>query len=423
MSPMNPIETRLRVIYRNALARTNPSRITREILRGEEIRNRIREPVSAICLGKCASAMFKGLTATTQVAEAFAAYPAGYLDEPFPVFVETAVGTHPEMRESSFEAGEKLIRFAERSRDRQVIVLVSGGTSATVAAPLEPSFTPDDLNHINQVLVRSGIPIEKINTVRKHLSAIKGGRLGERLPEGSITFVLSDVSRGSWHDVGSGPTLPDVTTNSEAAEILQGLDDTGAKRLAEILLSGDVPETPKRLDAQASFLVGDNETLVNGAKEEASRLGFEVTGLGQEFNGDVGEVADELAELVESLAPGEWIVAGGEPTVRVTGEGRGGRCSELAVRLGQTLHERAIDDSWGLLATSDGVDGLTGAAGFILTPERYSRVGTSPQQIAEVLGRSDSLSIVEEFAIRIDSEPSGNNLRDLFIVGRATDIN
>lgn len=415
---MNQIEEKLAQIYRTSIYRTTPALLTRQALEREEIQQLLREPVTVICLGKCASGMFKGVAANISVVEGFAGYPAAYVQDAFPPFVDVVHGAHPDMGDASFEAGEALDRFARRCGEFPVVVLLSGGTSASMAKPLEPFFSRADLMHVNRLLINSGLTIETINTVRKHLSGIKGGRLAEILPKGTLTLVLSDVSRGAWHDVGSGPTLPDPTTNRQAAEILQGLDDAECDRLAGILLSGDVPETPKRLEGHESFLMGDNGTLVRKTVEIASKAGFDATALDEELDGDVDEVAERLDELARSLSPGEAMVAGGEPTVRVVGPGRGGRCSELAVRLGERFSRGPNREVYALLASSDGVDGHTDAAGFVLTPERFREAGLTPREVELTLGRSDSYSIAELYASRIEMRPTGNNLRDIFIIAR-----
>ncbi|MDX1582644.1 MAG: MOFRL family protein, partial [Thermoanaerobaculia bacterium] len=153
------------------------------------------------------------------------------------------------------------------------------------------------------------------------------------------------------------------------------------------------------------------------AREEGAKQGLDMQVLEEELNQDVDEVAERLTEKLSSLRRGKWIAAGGEPTVRVSGEGRGGRCSELAVRLGLRLRDRGIDDAWGLLASSDGLDGTAEAAGFVLCPDRYSERGHDVD-VSEALARSDSVSVADRFAIPIPKNPSGNNLRDIFVVGR-----
>jgi glycerate 2-kinase len=418
--PMQNLARRLREIYLRALYRSDPALLTQQALERDEVAESLGEPLTVLCLGKCASGMFKGAAAVSSIVEGFAAYPEGYLQDPFPPFVEVVHGDHPRLTPASFEAGEALVKFARRGGAHQVLVLLSGGTSATVDLPLEPWFSGEDLAHVNDVLLHAGLPIESMNTVRKHLSAVKGGRLGAMLPAGTVTLVLSDVSRGNWHDVGSGPTLPDTSSNAGAAELLRALGDDRCRHIASILESGEVPDTPERLEGHHAFLIGDNQTLVNKAAEIASLVDFRAHALEEELNGDVEATTEHLFEELMALSPGELVVAGGEPTVRVTHPGgRGGRCSELAVRLGERLRRTGKQGCAALLASSDGVDGDTDASGFIVISELYQRAPLTEAEVRDVLERSDTFSVVGHYAEALEKRPTGNNLRDIFILARS----
>lgn len=417
---MQNLTRRLLELYQRALYRSDPALLTQQALERAEVAESLGEPLTVLCLGKCASGMFKGAAAVSSIVEGFAAYPEGYVQDPFPPFVEVVLGDHPRLTAASFEAGEALVEFAKRGGAHQVLVLLSGGTSATVDSPFEPWFSREDLAHVNDVLLHAGLPIESMNTVRKHLSAIKGGRLGAMLPPATVTLVLSDVSRGNWHDVGSGPTLPDASTNAGAAKILRELGDDRCRHVASILESGEVPDTPERLEGHHAFLIGDNQTLVRKAAEIASLVDFRARALDEELNADVEVTADRLFEQLMALSPGELVVVGGEPTVRVRiAGGRGGRCSELAVRLGERLRRNGKDGYAALLASSDGVDGDTDASGFIVTSELYQRARLTEAEVRDVLERSDTFSIVGHYAVALEKRPTGNNLRDIFILARS----
>ncbi len=404
-------------VYRQAIYRSTPPLLVQRVLDQPEVNGLLREPVSVVSVGKAASSLLKGAAAVVSIDRAFAALPEGYRQDEFPPYAQVVYGSHPEVTRASFEAADELIRFLDGSH-RPVLFLISGGASACLAKPLEPWFDRDDLVRINRTLVRSGLPIEKMNVVRKHLSGIKGGRLGQLLPEGSITLVLSDVSRGHWGEVGSGPTVADPSTNEEAIAILGSLDDDHARELAARLASDDVPETVKSLPIP-SFLLGDNGTLVSIAGEIVTAAGLKVAEVSRELNGDVGETAEILKRAIRDLAPGTVVVAGGEPTVRVEGSGRGGRCSEIAVRLGRWLQQEQAEDVYALLGSSDGRDGSAEAAGYVLEPGRYRRESVDPERWQAVLDNSDTWSIVGEYARILESRATGNNLRDIFLLARA----
>jgi glycerate-2-kinase len=286
-------------------------------------------------------------------------------------------------------------------------VLASGGASACLEAPLEPWFGFDQVAAVNRELVRGGLDIVAINSVRKHLSAIKGGRLGARLDPASMTLVYSDVPRGRAELVGSGPTLADPTTNEDAAAILSSLDGSEALAAARALRSGAVPETPKAL-AIPFEVIADNDTLVAAAARLAGELGFVARVVEGEIAGDVAAAARMLAREAEALRPGELLVAGGEPTVRVTGDGRGGRCSELAVRFALENEGRSL----ALFGSSDGVDGSSPAAAVVVR----RAIALSVSEVEEALARSDSAALVGALGDAIIMEPTGNNLRDVYLV-------
>lgn len=408
----------LKRIYRQSVYRAAPPLLLQPLIERAEIENLLHEPMSVIALGKAASSLLKGAAAAISIDRAFAALPEAYRQDEFPPYAEVVYGSHPEMSRASFDAGEALVRFVESS-SRPILFLLSGGASACVAKPLEPWFSRDDLVHVNRKLLRAGLPIESINVVRKHLSAIKGGRLGQRLPRGSLCLVLSDVSRGRWLEVASGPTVPDSSTNEDAASLLDALEDRRCAEIAARLRRPEVPETVKALPEIKAFLLGDNATLLRITASVAESLGYRAIVLDAELNGDVEEAAEALYAAASDLPPGAVLVAGGEPTVRVQGTGKGGRCSEVAVRLGRRLEGDGERDLFALLGSSDGIDGVSEAAAYLIAPERYRSSTLDRERWDEALQRSDSWSIVDHYAETLESRPTGNNLRDLFLLARA----
>ena len=237
---------------------------------------------------------------------------------------------------------------------RDILFLVSGGGSACVEVA-RAGHSEEELIERNAQLLAAGLPIGAINAERKKLSAIKGGRLGARVRGHAVTLVYSDVSRGRLTDVASGPSERNM------------------------------------------ILIADNDTLTQTAAEliGARRLPDQI-------ECDVSEAAALLARETE-------CVAGGEPTVAVNGPGRGGRCCELAVRFAMQSTREA------LFASSDGVDGNSGVAGVYL-PQRHKIGGGAEWEAA--LHASDSLRIASQIGEPIMITPTGNNLRDLFLVAR-----
>jgi len=397
----------LRSVFDRTLDRCDPAVLTEAAVR----RFPSEESVDVISLGKCAAAMLDGATRVLKIRRSFVCVPEGY---PVPaVSSETCIGSHPGMSARSFEAGDALLRFLDH--DHPTVFLISGGSSACIESPLTPWFTPSELSEVNGVMVRSGIPIEEINAVRKHLSAIKGGRLME-VATHSMTFVLSDVARGALHLVGSGPTLADPTTLAEAAAILRKLPGDVARSLASRLESGDVPETSKT--GPVATLIADHSTLVEAAAIEVGAAGFRPVLMDGELNAGVGNVAEILAARGRSLSPGEVLIAGGEPTVEVRGGGRGGRCTEVASRFAIEAIERGYSDVCGLFASSDGVDGNSGTAGAVVYSTGSRGNAAMVDEIRRALDKSDSISVIEKVGTPILIPATGNNLRDLFLVSR-----
>ncbi|MGZ8866904.1 MAG: DUF4147 domain-containing protein [Thermoanaerobaculia bacterium] len=351
----------LELIYAETLRRCAPESLVRQFVTPDLPRN-------VVAIGKCAGSLLDGFASILPIDNAFAAVPAGY---PLPRTVaRVALGAHPHMDRSSFRAGEELLHFIDEHDD--ITFLVSGGGSACVEVPLAP-WTEKDVMRENARLVTSGLPIAQINTARKQMSAIKGGRLAQRVRGHYVTLVYSDVSSGDIASVASGPTIS--------------------------------PTSP-------AILIADNDTLTKTAASLVAREGHRAVRWEGQIETDVAIAARDLANRASHLGQDEVLVAGGEPTVVVRGPGRGGRCSELAVRFALEAGEERLT---ALFASSDGVDGNSGTAGF-----RIDLPASLDRPEAEVaLAASDSLRTASEIGRPIIIPPTGNNLRDLYLVARS----
>jgi len=347
----------LPALYLATLEACNPERLMRD-LRAQGAGGGAQVlPRSVVAIGKCAGPLLDGFG---EFDAAFVAMPEGYCPpRPAPRAL-IYKGGHPDMTAASFAAGRALLDFVDAHDD--ITFLVSGGGSACVEVPLPP-HTEEELIATNRALVASGLPIGEMNRVRRTLSAIKGGRLGGRVKGRCVTFVYSDVSTGKLEDVASGPSLRDMR------------------------------------------LIADNTTLVQTAARIAREHGMLPAVIDEQIETDVEEAARFLAAQNHDL-----VIAGGEPTVVVRGNGKGGRCSELAVRF--ALH---CDESvQALFASSDGVDGNSGAAGwFLRLPKPLDRT-----LLEDHLGHSDSAAAAASLGERIMIPSAGNNLRDLYILAR-----
>ncbi|HSY48560.1 MAG TPA: DUF4147 domain-containing protein [Thermoanaerobaculia bacterium] len=384
----------LEAIYLRALDACAPERLVRDVLT-------LDMPRTIVAIGKCAGALRDGLDDDV---DAFVAIPAGYRRPAKRAIV--VEGGHPDMTAASFEAGRQLLDFVDAHDE--ILFLISGGGSACVEQPLAPWFDESDLIDVNTRLVASGLPIGDMNCVRKHLSAIKGGRLAARVKR-SVTLVYSDVSTGAFADVASGPTLPDTTTKSDAIALLATIG--GCDRIVARLREDGCPDTVSHLDDWRAGLIADNSTLVAAAASAARSIGLTPVLVERQIECDVDEAAQELLYLAQRLNEGEVLIAGGEPTVVRRGNGRGGRCIELAVRMALAQGTMHID---ALLGTSDGADGNSGVAAVAISlPASIDQAFA-----ARELKRSNSLAVAEVIGQTIIIPPAGNNLRDLYLLAR-----
>lgn len=409
------IEAALLSVYNAALVRCAPSRLIRERMLREDLQGLAESKVDLVALGKCAADLVAGARPVLQINRVFIAAPRGYVEpNDFAGMrgLQLVEGSHPEIADASFVAGERLVGFVESAK-RPIVFLISGGSSACVELPLRPWFDEDDLVAANHALIRSGLSIASINLVRRHLSAIKGGRLGVLAPPGSLTLIYSDVSPGRESDVGSGPTLPDLSTNDEAARVLRSLGDSRCMEIAVRLSAAAEP--PRQSNASRTFLIADNATLRAEAADEAMHLGMAAEVMDDDLEGDITVVVERLMAKLERIAPGRLLIGGGEPTVVVRGSGLGGRCSELALRFAEACGESGVRAA-ALFAGSDGVDGNTDAAGIVL-----SCGGSDPLDRASIeaaISNSDSFTLARQLGTPVRPGPTGNNLRDLYLMAR-----
>jgi glycerate 2-kinase len=316
--------------------------------------------------------------------------------------------------------------------DDVVLVLLSGGASALLPAPV-PGVSLEDKAAVTSRLMRAGATITELNTVRKHLSRLKGGGLARAAaPARVVTLVLSDVVGDDLSTIASGPTVPDPTTYADALRIL---DDRGlasavppsVRRHLEAGRHGEAPETPKPRDPifrrVRTRLIGSNRISVQAAAREARRQGLRPLVLTTRLEGEAREVARALVailrECVESgtpSAPPVCLLAGGETTVTVRGRGRGGRNQEMAVAAAEVLASFPVEAVMAALAT-DGVDGASDAAGGVADRTSVARaqaLGLAPP--AAFLAANDSSAFLGPLGDLIVTGPTGTNVVDLAVL-------
>ena len=347
---------------------------------------------------------------------------------------------HPVPDKRSIEAAKALLALARKAqKDDLFLVLLSGGGSAQACLPAA-GLSLGDKRLITGRLLRAGADIFELNTVRKHLSAFKGGRLAQAAyPASVLNLVLSDVRRNDLQTIASGPTYWDSTTFARARAVLRkyGLWTSapqGVRRVIEAGLKKAAPETLKKRSPVfrqvESFILGDVRTALEAGETCAKKLGFEARILTTSDQGEAREAAVLYANLIRAMVSGGnrtgrplCLLAGGELTVTVRGRGRGGRNSEFVLAslierartpLGTGPKTAGRDPFW-LVASlgTDGIDGPTDAAGAWASPAvaaRARRLGLDPRSY---LDRNDAYSFFAETGSLIKTGPTGTNVMDL----------
>lgn len=338
---------------------------------------------------------------------------------------------HPLPDEDGVRAAEEMIELVEPLTDRDLVVcLLSGGGSALLTAPVEGVSVPD-LQRATKLFLGSGLSIHEINTVRKHLSRVKGGSLAERIyPATVISLILSDVIGDQLDVIASGPTAADPTTFSDAVSVLKqrGLWDQVPEAVRHALAAGErgeLPETPKAgseiFKKVHHEIVGSNRLSLLAAEQKAHRLGMNTMILASSVSGESREIgrfyaalAREVRDFNRPLRTPACLIAGGETTVTVTGDGRGGRCQELALSVALGIQE--VPGALFLAAGTDGVDGASDAAGAMADSTTIERAKGLSLDPLEALRRNDTYPFFRELHDLVQTGPTGTNVMDIHIL-------
>jgi hydroxypyruvate reductase len=336
------------------------------------------------------------------------------------------VGGHPVPNAESWEAAEAILALLKKCDEKTLVFfLLSGGASALVELPLDPAQTLEDVQKLHRALVTCGAPIEAINTVRKHFSAVKGGRLAAAAHNATkLTLAVSDVPAGYETALASGPTLPDPTTVADAKRTVAeySLYDGFPPALQDWLDTRAMPETPKA-DAVVFrnahfFLLLGMDDLFHPAHHAAEAKGFITCCDNSTDDWPVEKAAEYLLEQLEGLRKthaGQRValIADGEVSSPVTGSGIGGRNSAFVLASVEKIAERKIAV---LSAGTDGIDGNSPAAGAVADGESLTRARSMGLEPSEAFRRSDAFSFFSKLEDAVVTGPMGNNLRDLRIL-------
>ena len=357
--------------------------------------------------------------------------PAGLAER-----IEVVEASHPVPDAAGLAAAERILALTHGlSEDDLVLFLISGGGSALLTLPAD-SLTLEDKQRINKDLLNSGAGIGEMNCVRKHLSRIKGGRLAAACaPAQVVTLTISDVPGDDPSVIASGPTVPDVTTCTDAWAILQRYNIAVPAAIEAALKAGAL-ETPKpsaAWDKQAVHLIATPQQSLDAAAELARAAGLNVYVLSDELEGESREVGKVHAALARAAARGKGpfqkpcvILSGGETTVTIrkaerSGDteqgvlvhpspGRGGRAGEFCLGLAVAL--QAQTGVWAIAADTDGIDGIEDNAGASVSPTTLTRAEAAGVKAADCLDRNDAYGFFEALGDLVVTGPTHTNVND-----------
>jgi len=332
-------------------------------------------------------------------------------------------GAHPLPDEAGLKATERMLAdLDDTQKEDRIVFLLTGGASALLVAPAD-GVTLDDKIGVTELLLRSGATIQEINAVRKHLSAVKGGRLLQRMaPARVLTILVSDVIGDELAAIGSGPTALDPTTFADALAVLErygalGRASDNVVRHLRAGAAGDIAETPKPGDAVLDDvdyrLIASNRTSLEAAAAKARALGLETEVFAEDMVGDVHERAQRFAEALASRRRPGALLAGGELTLEVTGNGLGGRNQEFAAVAARELS--GCEGVMVLSAGTDGTDGPTDAAGAFADGSTWSSAKERGLDPDALLANNDTYHLFDPLDALFKTGPTGTNVNDLVI--------
>jgi hydroxypyruvate reductase len=380
-----------------------------------------------IAVGKAGAAMAAAFLKVPHLAIHSALAVGTHAHDDLPSAVEWIESSHPFPDARSQRAGERAIAIAQRAHSSDVLViLLSGGASALMAAPID-GLTLADKIATTKLMMEAGADIHALNTVRRHLSKVKGGRLAEACVGSTVTLAISDVVGDDLNAIGSGPGVPDATTWSDAASALERFGgDLHVSEVWHVMkrgVAGEIPDTPKpgssALKRAQAAIIGSRNDAMEGAKHAALARGYHTVVISNPVVGEAREVAPRwlarAKELIGEVRRPACVISGGETTVRVTGKGRGGRNLEFALAVAESM---ASPTPTALASVgTDGIDGSSGVAGAIVdssTMVRASALGLD--RPGSYLTENDSLAFFAALDDTVRLGRTDTNVGDLQVL-------
>ena len=412
----------LHAAFRTGVAASHP----RSLLLNSAIVDRLKsmppdQCVRVVAAGKAASTMAKTLEEIWPLRSpptGVAVVPYGF-EEPT-VHIETIAAAHPYPDEKSILAAQQVARVASACEPSDVlVVLISGGGSSVLSWPVS-GVSLKDFDQALRGLMAAGADISALNTVRKHLSRLAGGKLARLAIKAKIeAFVLSDVVGDDPSLIASGPVFADDTSLLDAQKIFT---DHGVQPAPSILtaLADRANETPSEGDdvfSKVQAEVVSSSVWISPVSEMLENAGLAVKVLGAQIEGDVADVAQQHAQAaIDAAQSGRPIalLSGGEVTTRLRGKGEGGPNAEFCLELARALEGHP--KIWALACDTDGIDGGSNAAGGLITPDTLSRAVGLDYPVEDALKNSDSTGLLKRLGDAVVCGPTMTNVNDLRVI-------
>ena len=441
---MNP-ENDMRAIFSRALERVDPYEMIKNSIaveddtlvishNGQTLRENLNayRDIVAIGIGKASSKMGAAVEDILKERLSGGIVVTKYGHAERLKGIQVIEAGHPIPDENSVAGAEALYRIASRADENTLIInLISGGGSSLLSLPAE-GVTLGDKQETTRVLLESGADIREINCVRKHISRVKGGRFAHAaFPARMINIILSDVVGDRLDSIASGIAVPDDTTYAQAVGIvdkyrIRSVLPASVVSVLESGKAGKNPDTPKQgdpvFDRVINILLGNNLAACRAARDHGAYLGYRsflltsmLTGEAREAARFFAAVARDIRRCTSDFAKPALVVSGGETTVTVKGDGKGGRNQEMALSFLNDFQE-AQDDMEGihfLSAGTDGTDGPTDAAGALVGPGLLHRVRSSGLNTGAYLEKNDSYHFFQKAGGLFVTGPTNTNVCDI----------
>jgi len=337
--------------------------------------------------------------------------------------ISTFIGGHPLSNKNSIKGTNKILKIINKCNEKDLLfVLISGGGSALLC---KPRISLEDLQLLTNLLLESGANINEINTIRKHLSFVKGGQLVESLKCRVISLILSDIVGDPIQFIASGPTFPDSTTFNDAKNILKKYNlwekiPINAKNVIKKGIKGEIIETPKSdnpiFEKVTNQIVANNKIACKAAVDKANKLGYKGILLTTSLVGEAKEIGKFLVDKAKNYTNNQEktvFISGGETTVKIIGSGEGGRNQEMVLSGMENLDN--TDLVFASFAT-DGIDGKCDAAGAIADGFSYKKASDLGLDPNKYLKENDSYNFFKKLNDMFITGPTGSNVMDIQIL-------